>query len=469
MLDGLLRDWLDPSTYDELTVVLDQIPGLLERPSYNFRHNLFPSLSDLDSRISGVGLHNIVWSGGLPRVPLARSFEGISRPLDQIARELSVSDAPQRLASYEIASASVSHLEQCVKLVPGASPKKWLGALAGQERVRRRLGETLAGAIRDYAAKHVMEDGQNEKSPISFSQALRGYFVVRVLGAEVLAKIGVINNWAYLTKEAAQLGRFDTDEDVSGSSGYMRHAGPRGSATFRPTEMRALPEFRDWLDSLWLPRRIAVVAAIERLATYGDDLAAPHVVPWGSRLFVLRPERPAQNLSILFVRLWGVRTVLLMGVDEWQMEKRVKKYLRLAWRRYRQALRLAETIPLVDIVGQVDENTRAEIEAAKVYMAVISVMVQERDIQETRNVIQLDLDFLSKQHLSESEMASDDEDSPLWYHRAAVASLRLGSDILEHLPRLERIPHVPVRQVAPPEKWEPGTVTTSPTRGDSEQ
>ena len=458
-LDGLLRDWLEAAVYDELVRTLGEIPGLLERHSYNFRHNLFPSLSDLDRRIPGVGLYNVLWYGGLPRMPLARAFEAVTRPLGQVVRSLSVSDSPQRLASYEIAFASVSHLEQCVKLVPDALPRKSLGALVKQRQVKECLGSTLAGAIRKYAlfgneAKHVMAKGQEQTSPISFDEALRGYFIVRALGAAVLGKIGVIEDLEALTENAAQLERFDADRDITGSSGYMRQAGPSGRATFRPTDVRALPEFCDWLDALWLPKRIAVIAAIERLAAYGDELAGPHVVPWGSRLFALKPERPAQMLSIVFVRLWGEQAVLLMGVDDWQMEKRVKKHLRLAWRRYRQALRQnRDTVRFADFVGPVDDQTRAEIEAAKVYMAAISVMVQEREIRQVRNAIQLDLDFLNRQPIEEPDTEPGGADSSSWYHRSAVASLQLGPDILEHLPRLERIPLVPVRELPPPEKW----------------
>ena len=90
----------------------------------------------MDSRLPGVGLHHVMWLGGLPRIPLPRAFEAVSRPLDQVARSLCGSDSPQGLASYSIATASTSHLEQCLKMVPEAKPTKPLGALARQAEVK---------------------------------------------------------------------------------------------------------------------------------------------------------------------------------------------------------------------------------------------------------------------------------------------------------------------------------------------
>ena len=142
VLVGLLRDWMERSVYDELDRVLGELPGLMERPSYNFRYHLFPSLRDLDRRLPGVGLHDVMWAGGLPRIPLPQSFEAVSRPLDQVARSLCASDSPQGLASYSIATASTSHLEQCLKLVPKAKSTDPLGKLTHQPEV-----ETFLGAV----------------------------------------------------------------------------------------------------------------------------------------------------------------------------------------------------------------------------------------------------------------------------------------------------------------------------------
>ena len=92
---------------------------------------------------------------------------------------------------------------------------------------------------------------------------------------------------------------------------------------------------------------------------------------------------PALGLSVVFVRLWGVKTVLLVGTNKWQLQKRPRKRFLLAWRRYRRARRsLQSTVRLGDIIGAVDRDTRDEIEAAKVYMAAISIMLQEKTMAE---------------------------------------------------------------------------------------
>ncbi len=192
--------------------------------------------------------------------------------------------------SYQVAAGAGTHLEQCVKRVPGAEPRKSLGALVHpkEQHVTPALGERLSQAIREYArfanrSKHVLADGVTEESPISFIEAVRSYFVARTLGAGVLGKIGVIDDLVALTKEAARSLRFDTDRATSASpAGYMRDTGPGDAATVRPIDVRALPEFGDWLENLWPPEQVAVIAAIQRLAdAYGDALAGPHVVPWG--------------------------------------------------------------------------------------------------------------------------------------------------------------------------------------------
>ena len=90
-LDSLLRDWLDPSAYNELAQALSHVPVSLEIPSYNYRHNQFPRLCDVDKAVSGVGLHNVEWFGGLPRVPLVWSSEAVTRP-SMIQRDLDFLD-----------------------------------------------------------------------------------------------------------------------------------------------------------------------------------------------------------------------------------------------------------------------------------------------------------------------------------------------------------------------------------------
>lgn len=459
-LDGLLRDWVEPSVYDELNRVLRELPRLLERPSYNFQHSLYPSLRVIDNRIPGVGLHHVAWLAGLPRIPLPGAFEAVSRPLDQVARSMCTSDSPQGLASYSIATASTSHLEQCLKMVPKANPTRPLGALARQPEVITFVGAVLAGAIQDYAtslgnrAKHVMADGTDSTSPIGFSEAIRGYFAVRVLGAAVLEKIGILQNWVASTDNAAQSERFDTDADIAVRPDYGRYAHPGAGTYVRPTEISALPEFCEWLDSLRRMARIGVIAAIERLAAYGDDLADPHVTRWGQTLLLLEPEPPALGLSIVFVRLWGVKTVLLMGIDKWQLRKRPIRKFSAAWKKRRQVLRsIQRTVQLADIIGEVDQETRDEIDAAKVYMAATSIMFQEQTMTEARHMIQRDLDFLDKRPSDATSNEPTTEDRSSWSYREMLARYKLDSEIMKHLPYTERVPLAPVREAEPPKTW----------------
>ncbi len=460
VLDGLLRDWAERSVYDELDRVLRELPELLERPSYNFRHRLFPSLRDIDSRLPGVGLHHVVWLGGLPRIPLPRAFEEVSRPLDQVARDLCSSDSPQGLASYSIATAATSHLEQCLKMVPKAKPSKPVGTLARQSEVRAFVGAKLAEAIKDYTdslgnrAKHVMADRKDSTSPISFSEAIRGYFVARVLGAAVLEKIGILQNWVASTNNAAQSERFNTDADISAPPGFGRYTHPGAGTFVRPTEISALPEFCEWLGSLRRMARIGVIAAIERLAAYGDDMAEPHVTRWGQTLLLLEPEPPALGLSVVFVRLWGVKTVLLMGIGNWQLRKRPIRQFFVAWKKRRQVLRsLQRTVQLPDIIGVVDQDARDEIEAAKVYMAATSIMFQEQTMAEARRMIQRDLDFLDKQAPSAASDKPANDERASWSYRKMLASYKLDAEILKNLPYTERVPQIPVQEAEPPKTW----------------
>ena len=459
-LDDLLRDWMERSVYDELDRLLGELPRLLERPSYNFRHNLFPRLRDLDRRLPGVGLHHVMWVGGLPRIPLPQSFEGVSRPLDQVVRSMSASDSPQGLASYPIATSSTSHLEQCVKLVPNADPRKPLGTLAHQQEVKTFLGAVLAGGIGNYAtslgnrAKHVMAAGQSSTSPINFCDAIRGYFVARVLGAAVLEKIGILQNWVAGTKNAAEAERFDVDPNISAPPGYGRYDHPGDGTLVRPTEISALPEFCEWLSSLRQMARVGAIAAIERLAAYGDDLADPHVTRWGQTLFLLEPEPPALGLSIVFIRLWGVKTVLLMGIDNWELRKRPIRQFSAAWRKRRQVLRsFQKTVQLSDIIGEVDQDARDEIDAAKVYMAAMSIMFQEQTMAEARRMIQRDLDFLDKRPSSAARDGQTTDDRSSWSYKEMLATFELDTEILKHLPYTERVPQIPVREAEPPKTW----------------
>ena len=461
-LGTLLREWTDSEFCGDLDRVLSSIPRLLNLPSYNFRHGLCPALQSLDSRIAGIGLHNLEWHGGIPRMPLAPSFESISRPLEHVAYSLSVSDSPRRLMSYQVAAGAGSHLEQCVKRVPEAPQRTPLGGLVqpSQGRVISILGERLSRSIREYARfanmpKHVLADGHNEESPISFIVAVRSYFVSRALGARVLEKLGILDDLAAQTQDAARFGRFDTDSDTADPVTYLRDTGPAEAVTVRPIDVRALPDFGDWLENLRSPTRIAVFAAIQRLAdAYGDELAGPHVVPWGRRAFLLRPETPAHTLSVVFSQLWGDQAVLLFGVNDWDMEKRPLKHMRMAMRRRRQAARSrGRTVTLSDLIGHLNKETQIEFDAATAYAAAVSIGYQERQISQARRLIQVDLDFIDKMPTNVTDSTPDD-DNPAYYHRRALASLRLGPDMLANLPYEERVPLVPVHQRVPPKAWE---------------
>ena len=173
----------------------------------------------------------------------------------------------------------------------------------------------------------------------------------------------------------------------------------------------------------------------------------------GQRLFLLRPEQPAHTLSVVFAQLWGIQAVLLLGVDDRQLEKRPLRYLRMALRRHRQAIRANRSaLKLSDLIGEVNGETQTEIEAAKAYAAAVSIGYQERQIHQARTLIQVDLAFLNKLPTEITDPTPDDK-NPSRYHRRALASLGLGSDMLENLPYSERIPLVPVHYLDPPEEW----------------
>ena len=113
--------------------------------------------------------------------------------------------------------------------------------------------------------------------------------------------------------------------------------------------------------------------------------------------------------------------------------------MRMALRRHRQAVRAnASTLKLSDLIGQVSKETQIEIEAAKAYSAAVSIGYQERQMHQARNLIQVDLDFLDKIPTVVTDSAPDDDD-PAQYHRRALASLRLGPDMLANLPYSERV------------------------------
>ena len=143
-----------------------------------------------------------------------------------------------------------------------------------------------------------------------------------------------------------------------------------------------------------------------------------------------------------------------MGIHNWQLKKRPRRHLFLAWRRCSQARRsLQSTVRLGDIIGEVDRDTRDEIEAAKVYMAAISIMFQEKTMAEARRMIQRDLDFLDKRPSRAASDGPTTEGRPSWSYREMLASFELDTEILKHLPYTERVPQIPVREADPPKTW----------------
>ena len=136
------------------------------------------------------------------------------------------------------------------------------------------------------------------------------------------------------------------------------------------------------------------------------------------------------------------------------------RHFSAAWKKYRQVLRsFQKTVQLVDIIGEIDQDARDEIDAAKVYMAAMSIMFQEQTMADARRMIQRDLDFLDKQP---SGTASDDptEDRSSWSYREMLASHKLDAEILKCLPYTERVPQIPVREADPPKMW--GDVLNGP-------
>ena len=77
--------------------------------------------------------------------------------------------------------------------------------------------------------------------------------------------------------------------------------------------------------------------------------------------------------------------MLLFGVNDWDMEKRPLKHMRMAMRRLRQAARSrGRTVTLSDLIGYVSKETQIEIDAAKAYAAAVSIGYQEEQISQAR-------------------------------------------------------------------------------------
>ncbi len=181
--------------------VLSGLQEAFEMPILNFRRDLYPSLSLLDSQIPGIGMQYAVWSKTTPHYPFSQEFDGVVRPLRYIPYYLASGVSFKMIARHIVVN-SGGHLEECVKelcRVRGTPSKYYshipLGGLANSSHVRLLLGPMLADAISQFSriswnqAKHQYSDGY-PRSVISVEDAIGSYFVVRALGAKILVIAG---------------------------------------------------------------------------------------------------------------------------------------------------------------------------------------------------------------------------------------------------------------------------------------
>ena len=192
-LNSVLQSILE--TYAE--GVFSGLEEAFDRPVLNFRRDLYPLLSLLDSRIPGIGMHYAVWSKTTPHYPFSQEFDGVVRPLRYVSYELA-SGVPFSMMAREIVSNSGGHLEECVEelcRVKGIKTRGSLGALVRATSVRSYLGAALTDSISQFCdiswnkAKHRYLDG-SPTSVITVEDALGSYFVARALGARVLQVAG---------------------------------------------------------------------------------------------------------------------------------------------------------------------------------------------------------------------------------------------------------------------------------------
>ena len=211
VLQGILVDYADG--------MLEGLQEAFAKPVLNFRRDLYPSLSLLDSQIPGIGMQYAVWSERTPHYPFSQEFDGVVRPLSYIPYSLASGISFKMMARHIVAN-SGGHLEECVKELcraRGIRDKYYshvpLGSLANRGHVRSLLGPMLADAINQFCriswnqAKHRYSDGY-PNSVISVEDAIGSYFVVRALGAHLLI---VADRMEALTKsidDAMSNGRF---------------------------------------------------------------------------------------------------------------------------------------------------------------------------------------------------------------------------------------------------------------------
>jgi hypothetical protein len=199
-----------------LTVLLEDA---LARPISNFRSQLFPSLVRIDERIPGVGFQYVIWVGHSPKFPFPGwEFDAIARPMRYIPDLLATGAEFVNTARF-VGHLSGSHVEDCVKeacrtLDPSFASYSMLplGTLVRRRPVQNLLGMPFCSTAAQFASRFVNkakhEFGTGTPSPvISFPNAMGIYFASRILGAEVLNKIGMLTAYVDAMRRARAEGR----------------------------------------------------------------------------------------------------------------------------------------------------------------------------------------------------------------------------------------------------------------------
>ena len=247
-LQSLAERLLPTALYTELEAILEEAEGIFDQPSFDFEHDLYPRLRNLDKQIPGVGMHDVIWYQGTPLFPFSRRFEGVIRPLTYVPYYLVSPRGYGTMARFVI-DACGAHLEQCAKRVRRAPGRKPLGGILSTPAVQRRLGSELADVLADFnllwgAAKHNYHSGGPE-SLFSLPDAIRGYYLARHLGAQVLAGTDrtALDKMQADTAEAARNGAFYRkgclprwhEQPTSSADTTNRQEMPIGSQTIQDT------------------------------------------------------------------------------------------------------------------------------------------------------------------------------------------------------------------------------------------
>ena len=208
-LQSLAERLLPAALFAGLEAILDDAEGLFAQPGFGFEHDLYPQLRDLDSQIPGVGMQDVTWHQGTPLFPFSRRFEGVIRPLTYVPYHLA-SPRGYGATARPVIDACGAHLEQCTKRVRRAPGGKPLGGILSTPAVQQRLGNELVDALAEFNllwrdGKHDYHSGGPE-SLFSLPDAIRGYYLARHLGAQVLAVTdrSALNKMQADTAEAAR-------------------------------------------------------------------------------------------------------------------------------------------------------------------------------------------------------------------------------------------------------------------------